>query len=166
MKLIIRKYFKGLLSPSLSSRFNAIDSYLSFISGIYSNTEEDRDAENDNKPKPQSLFTRISWFWFVDCVKAAQRLKPSSADLLEVEETRQQPLRVTTPFSFWVSWQIAILYPHCVQQDVLKCIYTAEQLNLRSSQMWCLTCETSRMRTLDRHFLWISTLFLRQGLTT
>lgn len=166
MKLIIRKYFKGPLSPSLSPRFNAIDSYLPFISGIYSDTEEDSDAENDDKPKPQSLFTRISWFWFVDCVKTAQRLKPSSADLLEVEETRQQPLRVATLFSFWVSWQIAVLYPHCVQQDVLKCIYAAEQLNLCSSQTWCLTCEPSSMRTLDSHFLWINTLFLRQGLTT
>lgn len=166
MKLIIRKYFKGLLSPSLSPRFNAVDSYLPFISGVYSDTEEDRDAENNDKPKPPSLFTHITWLWFVDCVKAAQRLKSSSADLLEVKETRQQPLRVTALFSFGVGWQIAILYPHCVQQHVLKCIYTAEQLNLCSSQMWYLTCEPSKMRTLDSHFLWISTLFLRQGLTT
>lgn len=60
MKLIIRKYLKGLLSPLLSPRFNAIDSHLPFISGDYSDTEEDRDAENDDKPKPLSLFTRIS----------------------------------------------------------------------------------------------------------
>lgn len=57
MKLTIRKYSKGCHCPLLPSVFNAC--FLFSFSGVYSDTEGERDAENINTRMAQPHFLCI-----------------------------------------------------------------------------------------------------------
>lgn len=158
MRLTIRKYFKGLLvtCPLLPPIFTA---YFLFFRSIFWYWRRERCW------KYKHIYCITSLYLYPLILMCRLHEGCSEPGVLQHrssrsrQQTRQQPLRATICFPFEWTDRYNPMSSLCTTR-YFEMYISEELLSLCNSQTWNLTCELSRMRTFDSHFLWINTLFV------